>query len=147
MSRPTFNCQVCGSILGSSFSLKRHLGVRHLVDENGKKISTLRQDYLRMQSAKHYMRIGNRTPEDRGNLLDCNGDRKNETASPDCKNTGNQFVLLLKDFEEYLSKMYAKENSSKSEEMVEQPNSRRVRQKVQTTDRKQRKQLSNWTCY
>ena len=159
MTRPEFKCNVCGSILGSRFSLIRHAGIKHLSDINGKRISTSRQDYLRMQSAKHYVPIGDRKLENKVNLLDCNGDRRAEAAtttaaaSPNNGDTGNQFALLVKEFEEYLRKMMAKADSSQSEELhveavkTKQQHGRRNRQKVKTTDRKQRKQLSNWTCY
>jgi NH3-dependent NAD+ synthetase len=99
-----------------------------MMDESGTRISVERQEYLKQQSAKHYIRIVNRTPTI--NLMPQN--------CKDDKYTGKQHELqdsLMTGWEDYLRTMFAKENSSQSEEMVDavknrQPRCRRDRQKV-----------------
>jgi len=94
----SFSCNVCGAILGSMFSLKRHLGVKHKLDVNGRSISSARQDYLRLQSAKHYVPIGNRNMS-----LTNNKDPENEASAlpnseDDAGKSMSMMELLMMDF-------------------------------------------------
>ena len=54
-------CIVCNNVFVSKFSLKRHLGVKHNVDEEGRRLTSDRQEYLRRQSDHHYIRNGERS--------------------------------------------------------------------------------------
>ena len=101
-----------------------------MLDEYGTRISVERQEYLNQQSAKHYVRNVNRTYEPTINSMPQN--------FKDDKYTGKQHELQdsqMTGWEDYLRTMFAKENSSQSEEMVDavktrQPRCRRDRQKV-----------------
>ena len=140
------SCSVCGSVFGSRFAMKRHLGVKHMADESGMKISVERQEYLKEQSAKHYVRNVDRTYAPTINSMPQN--------CKDYKYTGRQHELqdsLMADWEEYLRTKFGKENSSQSEEMVDavktrQPRCRRDRQTVHKQI--EQNQLSKyWTPY
>ena len=140
------SCSVCGSVFASRFAKKRHLGVKHMLDDNGTRISMERQEYLKQQSTKHYVRNVDRTNEPPINSIsqNCKDDRY----------TGKQHEMqdsLMSGWEDYLRTMFAKENSSQSEEMVDavktrQPRCRRDRQIVHKQI--EQNQLSKyWTHY
>ena len=140
------SCSVCGSVFGSRFAMKRHLGVKHMMDESGTKISAERQEYLKHQSAKHYVRNVDRTYEPTINSMPQN--------CKDDEYTGKQHEFqdsLMTGWEDYLRTMFAKENSSHSEEMVDdvktrQPRCRRDRKTVH--NQIEQNQLSKyWTPY
>jgi hypothetical protein len=126
--------------------MKRHLGVKHMIDESGARISEERQKYLKQQSAKQYVRNVDRTYEPTINSIPQN--------CKDDKYTRKQHELqdsVSPGWEDYLRTMFAKENSSHSEEMVDavktrQPRCRRDRQAVHRQIK--RNQLSKyWTHY
>ena len=113
-----------------------------MLDVYGTRISTDRQEYLKQQSAKHYVRNVDRTDESTINSVPQN-----------CKD-GKQHELqdsLMNGWEDYLRTKFAKENSSQSEEVVDavktrQPHCRRDRQKVHKQN--EQNQLSKyWTHY
>jgi len=53
-------CPVCGTGYLSLFSVQRHLGVKHMLDVDGRMITKERQAYLRHQSDRRYIRNGER---------------------------------------------------------------------------------------
>jgi hypothetical protein len=50
------HCFVCDGVFVSKFSLKRHLGVKHNVNEEGRSITSEQLEYLRRQSDHRYIR-------------------------------------------------------------------------------------------
>jgi len=138
----SFSCNVCGNVFSSRFALRRHLGVKHGIDLNGTRISMERQEYLKQQSAKHYIRNVHRTDKPTINSM-----------SQNCKDDNHTALLesLMSGWEDYLRTMFARENSSQSEEMddavkTRQPRCRCDRQKVHKQI--EQNQLSKyWTHY
>jgi len=70
MMRPSAShrCVLCNGAFVSKFSLKRHLGVKHNVDEEGRRLTSERLEYLRHQSDHRYIRNGER-PTDNDHLI------------------------------------------------------------------------------
>lgn len=50
------HCFVCDGVFVSKFSLKRHMGVKHNVNEEGKSLTSEQLEYLRRQSDHRYIR-------------------------------------------------------------------------------------------
>jgi len=57
-------CPVCGAGYSTLFSVQRHLGVKHMLDVSGCRITKERQAYLRHQSDRRYVRNGERKSDD-----------------------------------------------------------------------------------
>jgi len=120
--------------------MKRHLGVKHMLDEYGTRISMERQEYLKQQSAKHYIRNVDRTDESTINSMPQN--------CKDDNHTGRQHALLdslMTGWEDYLRKMFQREEMDGAVKNRE-PHCMRERQK----DHKQiqQKHLTKyWTHY
>ena len=113
MSRQSVSCScnVCGSVFGSRFSLKRHLGVKHSINEEGIKITAERYEYLRRQSDKNYNPIADRTTQadERTTKLTS----QNIKVSNDVKHAGKQLDLMIMGFENFMKTMLAKEDTEK----------------------------------
>lgn len=89
-------CAVCDSTFVSKFSLKRHMGVKHLMDIEGRRISSERQDYLRHQSDKIYIRNGERTTHTQSLIKPTNSQLRTSEVQFDTpmKHIKKQFVLI-----------------------------------------------------
>ena len=113
MSRQSVSCScsVCGSVFRSRFSLKRHLGVKHFINEEGIKITAERYEYLRRQSDKNYIPIADRTTQ--AGERTANLTSQNIKVSNDVEQAGKQLDPMIKGFENFMKAMLAKEDSEK----------------------------------
>jgi len=98
MERPSalHHCVVCDSAFVSKFSLKRHLGAKHNVDEEGRRLTSERQEYLRRQSDHHYIRNGERPTDNQRPIKSTNSQLQTSEVLFDApmKHNGKQFVLV-----------------------------------------------------
>lgn len=126
------SCNVCGSVFGSRFSLKRHLGVKHMVNEDGIKITREHYEHLRRQSDKSYIRIGNRmtsTDERTTNMIPLNSKVSNDSKHA-AKQLGPTIIDDLMGFENYMKTMCREADSEMKihgEEMDDAAKSQQLR--------------------
>jgi hypothetical protein len=98
MMRPSasHHCVVCNGAFYSKFSLKRHLGVKHNVDEEGRRLTSERLEYLRHQSDHRYIRNRER-PTDNHRLVTSTNLQLQTSEVPfdaQTKHNDNQFALV-----------------------------------------------------
>ena len=98
MERPSasHHCIVCNGAFVSKFSLKRHLGVKHNVDEEGRRLTSERLEYLRRQSDHHYIRNGERSTDNQCPIKSTNSQLQTSEVLFDApmKRNETQFVLV-----------------------------------------------------
>lgn len=89
-------CPVCRNVYANVYLKRRHMGVLHGLDENRQLISVERREYLRCQSARHYVPKRNRMAGNRSSAAIM--ESTSQPVQPPCdyttKNAGIKFALV-----------------------------------------------------
>jgi hypothetical protein len=95
-SSASHHCIVCNGAFVRKFSLKRHLGVKHNVDEEGRRLTSERLEYLRHQSDHHYIRNGERSTDNQCPIKSTSSQLQTSEVLFDAprKRNETQFVLV-----------------------------------------------------